>query len=219
VARNTYRPDPTPYGNRSAAVLNVTVTQPDRPGFVTAYPCDAGTPPTASNLNFGAGQTRPNLVTVRVPADGKICFYSSARVHLLADLAGGFSPSSQIGFLQDEPWRVFDTRGEPDPGPLEGGTEYQYDLGSLLPRALAWNVTATEPASPGFVTIHPCADSVPNASNVNYDAAGTTVANFAIVRPNAAGLLCMFSLATAHLIADEAGTFVDPLPVYVSYED
>ena len=213
----TYVADLSAYGARSAVVLNVTVTQPDRPGFVTAYPCDAGAPPTASNLNFAAGQTRPNLVTVRVPTDGRVCFYSSARLHLLADLAGGYSPMSTIGFVQDEPFRVFDTRLPPDDFPINGRQEHYYDLGTVNVRALAWNVTVTAPQEAGFVALYPCATMIPVASNVNYAPAEST-ANFAIVQPSPEGQVCLYSPATTHLIADEAGYFVDPVPVEVYYE-
>ena len=49
----------------AAVVLNVTVTAPEGSGFITVYPC--GEPlPTASNLNFVAGDTVPNAVVVKV---------------------------------------------------------------------------------------------------------------------------------------------------------
>ena len=48
--------------------------------------------PVASNLNFVAGLTVPNLVIVRVPASGIVDFYHyanlSGRTHLLADVVG-----------------------------------------------------------------------------------------------------------------------------------
>lgn len=72
-------------------VLNVTVTEPEGPGFVSAYPCDAA-PPTASSLNYVAGQTVPNLVTVKVSAQGTVCLFSQRRTHLVADVAGFLSP-------------------------------------------------------------------------------------------------------------------------------
>ena len=50
--------------------MNVTVTDPTWDGYVTVYPGDVADRPTASNLNFVAGQTVPNLVTVKVPASG-----------------------------------------------------------------------------------------------------------------------------------------------------
>src|SRR5262249_40372900 len=67
-----------------AVAINVTVTDPTAPSFLTVYPGDQGSPPLASNLNFLAGETRPNLVIVRVPADGIIDFFNSAgSVHVI----------------------------------------------------------------------------------------------------------------------------------------
>ncbi|MGW7431425.1 FlgD immunoglobulin-like domain containing protein, partial [Streptomyces sp. NPDC054861] len=70
----------------TAVVLNVTATGPTSAGFVSVYP--SGTQRTsASNLNFTAGQTVPNLVVVPV-VDGKVSFYNHAgSVDLLADVA------------------------------------------------------------------------------------------------------------------------------------
>jgi hypothetical protein len=70
-----------------AAVLNVTVTEPDAPGFVTVWPC--GEPrPLASSLNFTAGANVPNNVIVKIGAGGKVCLYTLAATHLVADLNG-----------------------------------------------------------------------------------------------------------------------------------
>jgi sugar lactone lactonase YvrE len=78
----------------AAVVLNVTVTQPKAPGYVTVYP-DGGNTPNTSNLNFNAGQTIPNLVIAPVGADGKIDFYngSTSTVQIVADDSGWFSTS------------------------------------------------------------------------------------------------------------------------------
>ena len=48
----------------AAVVVNVTVTGPSAGGFITVYPSGTSQP-TASNLNFSAGETIPNLVTVK----------------------------------------------------------------------------------------------------------------------------------------------------------
>ena len=76
----------------SAVVLNVTVTQPTGPGFITAYP-NGTAMPTASNLNFVAAQTVPNLVVVPVGADGMVALTngSAGTVQLVADVAGYFT--------------------------------------------------------------------------------------------------------------------------------
>ena len=58
--------------NATAVTLNVTVTEPATPGYLTVFPCGQ-TPPTASNLNFATGQTIPNLVIARIGQGGNIC--------------------------------------------------------------------------------------------------------------------------------------------------
>ena len=73
----------------SAVVLNVTVTQPERAGFVTVYPCGTDVP-TASNINFLAGSTVANLVVSKIGADGTVCIFNSSAAHLVADVDGYF---------------------------------------------------------------------------------------------------------------------------------
>jgi len=75
----------------SAVVVNVTVTQPTSPGFLTVYP-NGTARPTASNLNFVANQTVPNLVVAKVGADGKVAVFNFAgATHVVLDVVGWFS--------------------------------------------------------------------------------------------------------------------------------
>ena len=75
----------------TAVALNVMVTGPTTGGYVTVFPSDAPRP-SASNLNFAAGQTISNMVVVRVGAGGKVTFYnSSGNVDVIADLAGSYT--------------------------------------------------------------------------------------------------------------------------------
>ncbi len=68
------------------AVLNVAVTDPDAPGYVTVYPC--GEPrPLAASLNYEAGQTISNGVTAKLGAGGTICVFTYARTHIIIDIA------------------------------------------------------------------------------------------------------------------------------------
>ncbi|MUH50870.1 MAG: N-acetylmuramoyl-L-alanine amidase [Actinobacteria bacterium] len=46
--------------------------------------------PTASNLNFVAGQTVPNAVIAKLGTNGKVCLYTSAVTHLIVDVNGVF---------------------------------------------------------------------------------------------------------------------------------
>jgi len=71
----------------SAVVLNVTGVAPDTDGYVTVWPC--GSPrPTASNLNLATGGIVPNLVMTKVGTGGKVCIYTQAPAHLVADING-----------------------------------------------------------------------------------------------------------------------------------
>ncbi|MFD0570609.1 right-handed parallel beta-helix repeat-containing protein [Kitasatospora gansuensis] len=82
----------------TAVTLNVTVTAPTKGSYLTVYPHGAEYPegatrPTASSINWVAGQTIPNQVTVPV-IDGKVSFYAGGEggtVEVLADLAGYYS--------------------------------------------------------------------------------------------------------------------------------
>lgn len=81
--------DGLPADGIGAVVLNVTATEPQAPGWVTAY-ADGVNRPLASNLNFVAGQTVPNLVVVQVGSNGGIRLYADATTHLVADVVGWF---------------------------------------------------------------------------------------------------------------------------------
>jgi hypothetical protein len=75
----------------SAIVVNATVTQGTAQSFLTIYP-EGTTRPLASNLNWVAGQTIPNLVTVKLGTGGGITIYNAAgSVDVVLDLAGFYS--------------------------------------------------------------------------------------------------------------------------------
>jgi hypothetical protein len=77
-----------------------------------------------------------------------------------------------------------------------------------LPKTMAaaeLNVTASDAQAPGFVTVWPCDQAQPNASNLNV-APGSTVAN-AVLAPLAAdGTVCLYTSTPVHLIVDVGGS-------------
>jgi hypothetical protein len=80
-----------PSTGATAVVMNVTATGPTQPGWITVWPTGVGQP-LASNLNFAAGQTVPNLVIVPIGAGGKVSLNngSSGATHLIADVQGWY---------------------------------------------------------------------------------------------------------------------------------
>jgi hypothetical protein len=75
-----------------SVLLNVTVDSPAAAGFLTVFP--EGAVPDASNVNFVAGQTVPNLVLARIGADGKVRIVNSSpgASHIIADVFAWFGP-------------------------------------------------------------------------------------------------------------------------------
>lgn len=198
----------------TALVLNVTVVEPQTAGYVTVYPCGQE-PPNASNINFAAGQTAPNLVLVDLvgfPATGTVCIFSSTQAHVLADvtgffLANGLSSAGTRLNLLPSPQRVLDTRGATK---IAAGTIRRVQMTGLsgIPASgvssVSMNITAVNGAGPGFLTAFPCDQTQPNASNVNYIAT-RAVPNAAIVGLSADGALCVFASETVDVLIDVNG--------------
>ena len=73
-----------------AVILNATVVGPAGMGYLTIFPTGAPQP-NASDLNYAPGETRANLVVVRVGTGGRVSLFTSAATHVLFDVAGWFS--------------------------------------------------------------------------------------------------------------------------------
>jgi hypothetical protein len=184
----------------SSAILNVTVTNPVGAGFLTVYTC--GVPiPDASNLNFTAGQTVANLVIVRPGDSDRVCIFASETTDILADLSGwtGSDYSPIYGHVRNLNTR--DGENAPKAKVLPGSITSLL-VAFLAPNAL--NVTVTNPDSAGFVTVFPCGQPVPIASNLNF-VAGQTVAGAVIVPPGGANEICFYSSATTDILVDSMG--------------
>ena len=70
--------------------------------------------------------------------------------------------------------------------------------------AVLLNVTAVAPAGSGYLTVWPCGEPQPLASNVNY-VAGDVVPNAVLAKVGAGGKVCVFTLAATDIIADVNG--------------
>ncbi|MFW5469527.1 GmrSD restriction endonuclease domain-containing protein [Knoellia sp. CPCC 206435] len=103
-----------PVTGASAVVLNVTVTQATRAGWMQVYPTGQSAVGSSSNLNVEyTGQSIANMVTVPVGDNGTVTLYSSGGGHLLADAFGYYTPASSVASGRFEaltPVRVLDTR-------------------------------------------------------------------------------------------------------------
>ncbi len=213
---NVSRLPGAPMPSKATAIsMNVTVTNTEGPGFVTVYPC--GDRPLASSLNYVAGQTIPNAVIAPISDTGEVCFYSSQRVDILADLNGWFPRGAALEAIS--PQRVFDTRASqpqglrPVPKAMIGAGGVLRIRATGIPGvtpavgigAVSMNVTVTEPIAAGYVTVFPCGTR-PTTSSLNFDA-GQTIPNAVIAPVSAEGDICLFASQPTHILADITGWF------------
>ncbi len=206
-----------------AVAVSITVVNPSRAGYLSAYP--TGAAGTSSLLNFAAGQTVPNLAIVRGGAGGMLTVTingaSSGTADVLVDVLGWFSSSSYTTVTPGDergarlvvvnPARILDTRGSAPLGPgaqrtvqfrgaSAAGTTIPSDssvVGALI------NVTAVAPSAGTFVSVVPTAPvGTPSTSNLNV-AAGRVQANLVLVPVGPDGAIHLYNSAgNTNLLVD-----------------
>jgi hypothetical protein len=196
-----------------AVVLNVTATGGSANSFLTAFP-SGGAVPNASNVNFGVGETIPNLVTVKLGADGKVSFANAiGTVHVVADLVGYFDANTGDSFHVLAPTRALDSRtGVGWSGALAMGAprSLQVTGANGIPtaaHAILANTTVTAGTANSFVTVYPAGAPLPIASNLNF-AAGQTIANLTAVKLGDGGQTTFANAqGSVHVVADVVGYY------------
>ncbi len=207
---------PAGAGLAPEAILNITAVQPTADGYLTAYAC--GQPiPNASNLNFVAGDVIPNLVMTQL-GSGNVCLFSSTGTDLLVDVIGYMNPVPEVESLPAS-HRMLDTRptGTTTDGQYMGvgritaGTTYELPIAGrdAVPSgvmSVVLNVTAVSPSGGGFISVFPCGQTQPNASNLNFSA-GEVIPNLVIAGVGTGGRVCFFTSVDTDLLVDVSGYF------------
>ena len=208
-----------PVSGVGSVVLNVTVTNPSASSFVTVWPAGGGRP-NASNLNFVAGQTVPNMVVVPVGVGGQVSIFNYAgSADVVVDVLGWFPAGGSFTGLT--PARLMDSR--PGSPTVDGGFANTGQVGAgatvgltVVGRggvpvsgvgSVVLNVTVTNPSASSFVTVWPAGGGRPNASNLNF-VAGQTVPNMVVVPVGVGGQVSIFNYAgSADVVVDVLGWF------------
>jgi hypothetical protein len=170
----------------AAVVVNVTVVDPTTESFVTVFP-EGTTQPVVANLNFGAGETISNLVTVPIGSQGGVTIYNhSGSTDVVVDIEGYYTTTAQSTGLYDPvpPVRLFGTLtqggavgpGVSQPVLVTGGTTGVPAAAS----AVVANVTTAGSTEAGFLTAFPApntgAPKPPPTASVTF-AAGQAIGN------------------------------------------
>ena len=198
-----------PASGVAAVAINVTVSAPTATSFLTVFP-NAALQPTASNLNFVAGQTVANMVIVPIGVGGQVSLYNDAgQTHVIVDVLGWFADGA--GYHGFAPTRLLDTRAE---GGLVGPASVtnltvlgRGGLPDSLVGAVVLNVTATASTADSYLTVYPAGGARPTASNLNFSA-GQTFANMVIVPVGSNGQISIYNRAgLTHVVVDVLGWF------------
>lgn len=217
----------------SAVVLNVTVTGPTAANsFLSVYPkpprtfvyddqssFGASTVPLASNLNYVAGQTVPNLVVARVGVGGKVRLKSnSGSAHVIFDVVGWFDTGAVTGdaFTGVTPTRIMDTRADSTVGPYStpfagAAKDRALDVtGGVVPddaTAVVVNVTGLRASETTHLTVYPDGEPRPIVSNLNIGF-GHVVPNLVMVKVGTGGNIRVFNNSgSADAIVDVVGYY------------
>jgi len=208
-----------PTSGVSAVVLNVTVTGPTEPGFVSVT--GNGSATGSANVSFEAEQTVPNLVFAPVGDNGEVVLRnrSAGSVQLIADVSGYYragAPMMAGAFGSLAPSRLLDTQvgvGAPKAA-VAGGDQLPLQVTGRggVPTsgvsAVALNVTVAAPSRSGTVGVVGSGTTRGETENLTFSAEQTVV-NLVIAPIGANGkvLLHNASEGTVHLAAEIAGYF------------
>ncbi len=133
----------------------------------------------------------------------------------IAGRAAAAPPSGASYFTASSPTRLADTR----PDQSVGGFTY-LDANTIRVQvagragvaanatAAVLNITITGATGPGFVTVSPTGVPRPDASSLNVERVGQTIANLVTVRLGAGGCVDVFVQSWAQIVVDVLGAYV-----------
>ena len=130
-----------PSSGATAGVANVTVTDTTGAGYLTAWP-GLSARPLASDLNWNPGQTVPNLVLVRLGADGTLNLFNfAACANVIVDVVGYYSGGVPASPTATPPPPVACPPPPPPPAPARSALAslINQDRAAAGLPPLAWN--------------------------------------------------------------------------------
>ncbi len=195
--------------NASGVMVNITATQATGDGFIAAFPCAGGFPPT-SNVNYSQGTDRANSAIVDLDAGGQLCVeVGAASTHVIVDVVAWLGGTSGLRFDSAEN-RIADSRngvggwsgrfGAGETRPLQAVAQMPLGTEVALLGVVATNATAN-----GFVQFAPCGGSTATSS-LNY-VAGADITNLVAVPLDPDGSLCVTASSPTDLVIDLFGGF------------
>jgi hypothetical protein len=197
-----------------AVVLNVTVTGTTASSNLRLWPTGVATP-LVSNLNWRAGWTIPNAVTVKVGAGNQISVYNNnGSANVIIDVVGYFDTGSGSEFHPLTPSRIQDSRPASQKGlyntPWGGGITRPVTVTAtggvpLEASAVLMNTTVTGTTASSNLRVWPIGPT-PTVSSLNWQPAWT-IANAVTAKVGPGTINVYNNNGNADVIADVAGWY------------
>jgi hypothetical protein len=183
----------------TAAVLNVTASAPTSAGYLEVYPTGAAPTNPTSNVNFVAGETVANLVTVPLSATGGISVANFAGTTAVdVDVEGYYSASGTGLYNPLSPVRVAGTAASGVPVAANTAVPVTVDGGTTgVPTnatAVVVNLTAAGGTSASYLSAYAAGATPATTSSLNFTA-GETVANRDVVNVGTGGQIEVYNFA------------------------
>jgi hypothetical protein len=181
----------------TAVVLNVTASNPTSAGYLELYPGTTAPTTATSNVNFVAGETVANLVTVPLSATGTVSVANFAGTTAVdVDVEGYYSTTGAGLYNPVNPVRVAGTAAAGTavaantaiPVTVTGGT---IPAGAT---AVVVNLTAAGGTSASYLSAYAAGATPATTSSLNFTA-GETVANRDIVNVGTGGQIEVYNFA------------------------
>jgi hypothetical protein len=202
----------------AAVVLRLMVGSPERPGFVSVWPCGSPQPATSIS-NYASQPLVTNGIIAPVNSLGEVCLFNSGTSQLEAFITGWLPSESFKGSL---PKRLIDTRA-PTAGlskPIEPGQDFSIPIHGvtvqidnrqeLIPtsaKAVAITITIAAPVTSGALTVLTSTAGSAEPQKVAY-AAQQILAHNTIVPIGSDGSITLMTSTQANVIIDLAGWFI-----------
>lgn len=206
-----------------AAVVDVTVANPQASGFLSLYPAEAS-PPNASSLSYTTGHALTKEVTVKLGANGAFTILNSngGSTEIIVDVVGYYyvANSEQLNSVEYYtavfPKRITDTRTNSGlanagnhiapGGVLNVKAKFVADIPAGA-TGVVYGLTALNSTATTYMTTYPNGISRPNTSILNM-AAGQQVSSQSTTKLGADGSFNIFNaFGTTDVLVDVLGYF------------
>ena len=181
----------------TAALITITSTSPNSPGFFTAFTGSAR--PNTSALNVASSNSARATTVIWPVSNRSLNIYSSAGGHLIVDVIGSFTgasaPANSDGlFVPMTPVRRLDTRQS---GPI--GANHARSFPAPGGGVAVGSLTMVNPLGAGFATAWANGTPMPPTSSINLTD-GNVIANLAITEGHVGRRSDLFSVDDVSLL-------------------